>query len=121
MTNSDFGAKPEDPSQMPSSTSVPRWLLSEPQTLASGGTWKPLLEPKTRFRLLLLLPGGKHDPITAELYTFDRVDAPGYIAMSYRCGDNNDNELLHVNGRDLLLRETVTMLFGKPEPITAAR
>lgn len=54
-------------------------------------------------RILVLLPGEWHDPITCHVKTVSLHDKPEFDAISYVWGDEKDRQLIHVNNHDMLV------------------
>jgi hypothetical protein len=81
-----------------------------------GSLYTPLDESVEEIRLLEILPeSSKFGDIECRLTTFPLASAPFYTAISYTWGDPNKTESITVNGRDIMVTESVWQVLASRE------
>ena len=70
-------------------------------TLAEPFAYRPL-QDSNAFRLLVLHPGLKGQPIRCSLDHYSAADSAPYEALSYVWGDPSARKLIYVEGKELM-------------------
>ncbi|KAF2705590.1 hypothetical protein K504DRAFT_460302 [Pleomassaria siparia CBS 279.74] len=75
------------------------------QTLDLGHFhYEPLPDPKNYIRLIKILRGSLHVPVTCHFTTWELEQAPKYHAISYTWGDPAETTLIIINGTPMTVR-----------------
>jgi hypothetical protein len=81
----------------------------EPDWMRYGEVYKhdALNLEQGQVRLLRVLPRWQASAIQCKLKTFDHDNCPPYQALSYVWGSNSETEIIHVNGRQLVVHRNL--------------